>query len=292
MSSSKIVLDSVQPDGVRLTSIEVTLPKFVLAELNTHRAFSRNSASSRAIPVEKMIRRVVVDPVIPEFGSNRPGMQAGDVLTDAKADEALADWMSARDAAVTCATSMVSNGVHKQVANRLLEPFLFTTVLVTATARAYRHFFALRCHPMAQPEIRVAAEAMRAAMDGSTPRALDYGEWHMPYIHGEDVAQMRARLEPILVQFDSKHHDYLTMQDVVKISVARCARLSYLTQDGKRDHAADLDLFKRLRTSGHWSPFEHVARACRNAVQRDPKAGNFESGWVQLRKEMEGEYSE
>lgn len=237
--SAKIVADSVTSVGWRLTSMEVCLPRIVLAELNTHRKFSRNSASSRAIPVEKMLRMVQENPYVPEeFGSNQRGMQAGAPLEGLHAERSRDAWLRARDAAVAHAEELRSQGVHKQLTNRLLEPFLWHTVLISSTD--WQNFFNLRDNPSAHPAIREAASLMRSAYHGSEPKRLQIGEWHTPYVGPDDMP--------------------LPLAGHLKVSAARCARLSYLTHDGRRDTAEDLELFDRLLGSGHMSPFEHVAR--------------------------------
>jgi thymidylate synthase ThyX len=257
-----VVLDSVAPDGARLTTVEVTLHRFVLAELNTHRVMSRNSASSRAIPTAKQIRRLVEDPALPaEFGTNQRGMQAAEPLAGEAHDAALAVWLEARDHAVEAAERLFELGVHKQVVNRLLEPFMWHTVIVSATD--WDGFWTQRCSPLAQPEIRLAAEAMRAAYDASTPTPLTPGEWHTPYVRPDE--------------------DHLDLETRKRISAARCARVSYLTHDGRRDVAADEELFERLVTADppHWSPLEHVATPADGEVP-----GNLR-GWAQLRHAVE-----
>jgi len=132
--NARVLLDSTSPAGIRLTTLEVTFPRFVLAEFNTHRLFSRNSASSRAIPTSKLIERVLKDPAIPlEWGKNKAGMSASDVLSPDLAQEAEHVWLGARDAAVANAQRLLDLDVHKQELNRLLEPFLWHTVIVSAT---------------------------------------------------------------------------------------------------------------------------------------------------------------
>ena len=262
--SATVVADSVSPDGVRVTTIEVTLHRFVLAELNTHRVFSRNSASSRAIPIGKQIARVETDPAMPvEFGANQRGMQAGAPLEGEEEKAAIDAWLRARDAAVDAIRVLDDLGVHKQVANRILEPFMWHTVIVTATD--WDGFWHQRCSPLAQPEIRVAAEAMREAFDASTPRAMAAGEWHTPYVRDDE----------------------LDLDDRTKrrISAARCARVSYLTHDGRRDLSADEELYQRLVTADppHWSPLEHVATP---AVDGEAVLGNLR-GWHQLRHRLD-----
>jgi thymidylate synthase ThyX len=298
---AKVLADSVSPAGHRLTTLEATFPRFVLAEFNTHRVFSRNSASSRAIPIAKQLRRVLEDPYVPiEFGSNQPGMQAGAPLGGAKRDAAEAGWLGGRDDAVRRVLGLVAGpelavaeddllealrqvetairdraqpaewlNVHKQVANRLLEPFMWHTVIVTATE--WDNFWNLRCHPDAQPEIRLVAESMRAAVEGSEPAELAEGEWHLPLVRPEDRDQVTS------------------IEDLIKVSAGRCARVSYLTHAGKRDLNADIELHDRLLESGHMSPLEHPARPLTEAeLKRSEWSGNFR-GWHSYRKSISGE---
>jgi hypothetical protein len=300
---AKILADSVSPQGYRLTTLETTFPRFVLAEFNTHRVFSRNSASSRAIPVAKQLRRVLEDPYVPiEFGSNQPGMQAGPALVGEARVAAEGEWLCARDDAVRHVLGLIASpdfvaaegdllgclqrvegairdgerpqewlNVHKQVANRLLEPFMWHTVIVTATSWA--NFWNLRCHPDAQPEIRRVATMMRDAVATSTPAELGLGEWHLPLIGPGDREEAASE------------------EDLVKISVGRCARVSYLTHAGTRDLDADLTLYDRLLESGHMSPMEHPAQPLTpDELQQNEWSGNFQ-GWRSHRKLIPGEHN-
>ena len=292
---TKILADSISPAGHRLTTFEATFPRFILAEFNTHRVFSRNSASSRAIPVWKQLRRVLEDPYIPmEFGSNQPGMQAGPPLEGEALAQATEQWLGGRDDAVRRVLALIAApdiaegkpllevveeieaanrnkerpeewlNVHKQVANRLLEPFMWHTVIVTATE--WDNFWNLRAHSDAQPEIRKTAEDMRALWQDSEPAHLEAEEWHLPLISAEDLESGA----PIL--------------DLVKVSVGRCARVSYLTHAGERDLAADIELHDRLLESGHMSPLEHPAQPLSAAELADGEwSGNFR-GWRSYRK--------
>lgn len=289
--SAKIVTDSVSEVGDRLTTMEVTFPRMVLAEFNTHRVFSRNSASSRAIPVEKQLQRIMDDPFIPVWwGRMQSGMQADAELEGYELSNSDDEWLAARDSAVEHVRRLLSLGLHKQITNRLLEPFMWHTVIVTATE--WSNFFALRANPMAQPEIRVVAEMMRDLYEESTPALVREGEWHLP-----------------LIQPEERDGVFEFSEDARKISAARCARVSYLTHDGKRDLEADLKLYERLAGAGHMSPFEHVATPCeqpyiyrRENVMAEYGDGYMESseqvkyllahdsgnfrGWKQLRKFM------
>ena len=299
---AQVLADSRSPQGHRLTTLEATFPRFVLAEFNTHRVFSRNSASSRAIPIVKQLRRVLEAPFVPlEFGSNQPGMQAGPPLEGEARLAAEAEWLRARDEAVRQVLRLISSpdtvapdddlfqrlddvegiikekaqpadwlNVHKQVANRLLEPFMWHTVIVSATE--WGNFFNLRCHSDAQPEIRRAAELMREACEDSEPAALGEDEWHLPLIRPEDRGEA-------------------SIGDLVKISAGRCARVSYLTHAGKRDLAGDIELCERLLNSVHMSPLEHPAQPLSEAeLARSEWCGNFR-GWRQYRKTIENEWN-
>ena len=269
MYAARVLADSIA-SGVRLTTLEVTMPRIVLAEFNTHRMLSRNSASSRAIPVEKRIAAIRENPFVPDaFAANQRGMQAGEALSEGEQERARRWWLEGRDHACSVAEDLARLGVHKQWANRLIEPYAWHTVIVTATE--WENFFALRCSPEAQPEIRRAAELMSNAMTASVPRALAPSCWHLPLVdeRDDDVA---GHLLP-------------------QISIARCARVSYLTHDGRRDPKTDLELYRRLLTSGHMSPFEHVARVARHLEREELGAfvGNFRAPWVQYRKTIAGE---
>lgn len=268
MYGAKILADSIGPSGRRLTTFEVTYPRFVHAELMTHREFSRNSASSRAIPVEKMISRILVDPVLPVWwGKNQSGMQAREELAGDDLETARRKWLAARDSALEYARELLRLDVHKQIVNRVLEPWMWITVIVSATQLS--NFFALRCHPDAQPEIARAAYLMRDAHEASRPREVPLYGWHLPLVH--DPEELRG--------------EGFNGEEIAMISCGRCARVSYLTHDGKRDPHADLALATRLIDSGHMSPFEHAARA----LGVDERVGNFR-GWMQLRKTIPGEH--
>ncbi|MGB8966725.1 MAG: FAD-dependent thymidylate synthase [Candidatus Cybelea sp.] len=259
--SARVLLDSVSPAGVRLTTLEVTFPRFVLAEFNTHRSLSRNSASSRAVPTSKLIERTQSDPALPlEWGRNKAGMSASDVLDGESTEEAKRVWLAARDDAVAHARRLLELNVHKQELNRILEPFLWHTVIVTATE--WENFFELRCAPNAQPEIRAAALLMREVIERSTPQAIGYGQWHTPLLQPDEAA--------------------LDVETRRRISAARCARISYLTHEGKREIEKDLELYERLKSDRHLSPFEHVA----TPVADTGFHANFR-GWLQMRREVE-----
>lgn len=270
---AEIIADSVNEVGDRLTTFEIKLHRYVLAEFNTHRVNSRNFQSSRACPAEKMIANILKEDemVYPlHWGRKQKGMVADLEIDEADQLEAIAIWDEAREAMVGFTRRLLKIDVHKQVANRLLEPFMAITGIVTATD--YSNFFAQRCHPDSQPEIRALADAMKLAYDASKPRELDAGEYHLPLIKPEEWAEF--------------HNDIDT---VFKVAVGRCARVSYLNHDGDRNIQDDIKLHDRLLTSKppHLSPFEHVAIALPNS---DRKA-NF-TGFQSYRNILEGENGE
>lgn len=242
------------------------------SEFMTHRMFSRNSASSRAIPIEKMIKMVQTNPAMPVFwGKNKKGMSADAQLDDISRCKSL--WLKGRDRAVLTAKAMLDAGLHKQITNRVLEPWLWHTVICTATE--WSNFFALRDHEDAQPEIAHLARLMREAQSKSIPET---NEIHLPYIVDEDYSDAVDFSETDLVE------------SLFKVSSARCARVSYLTHDGKREISKDLELFDKLVTGsghGHWSPMEHPALAIDEMTEMD-WSGNFR-GWMQYRKTFKGE---
>jgi len=270
MYSAKILKDSLAPCGSRLTTMEITFPRIVLAEANTHRDWSRNSASSRAIPSEKIIKRVLEDPFLPVYwGKNQKGMQADSELSISEQEEACTVWLSARDSMVEHVKKLLNVGVHKQIANRLLEPFMWQTVIVSATT--WDNFFNLRCDKDAQPEIRKIAIMMKELYDSTVPNSdlsLTFN-WHFPLIETEEFIEL---------------YKTFSFEDIKKICVGRCARVSYLTHDGKRDPQADIDLANKLLSSGHMSPFEHAAEGLTSNLRR----GNF-TGWMQYRKYIPNE---
>lgn len=265
--TAKTIADSIARSGDRVTTLQLRYPRFVHAELMTHRVFSRNASSSRAVPVERLIKDVLEDTAMPiHWGKNQKGMQADEehsapVVIGFSSDDYVYGtpeqaWLAARDNAISMARVFSDAGYHKQVVNRLLEPFSHINVIVTATE--WENFFELRDHPAAQPEIRALAKAMRGAMAGSEPVETRTGQWHLPYLPLQDRIG-RSLLEQI------------------QVSAARCARVSYWTHDGRpTDPNEDVKLAIELWDSGHFSPFEHQAR---------PMAGRHANfvGWQQCR---------
>ena len=271
MFEAKIILDSVNESGDRLTTFQLRYPRFIHSELMTHRVFSRNAMSSRAVPVAKMIAQVRDNPAKPiHWGMNKPGMQATEEVPTASAEHL---WHKAATLAADVAEQMVKLNLHKQVSNRILEPFQWMNTIVTATE--WDNFYSLRAHPDAQPEFQKLAVMMLEAQKSSQPKLLRAGEWHLPYVTVAELEDMKSART-------GKLHPFRVGQ-MQKVSAARCARVSYLTHDGRRpDVAEDLALFDRLAGGVplHASPLEH------QATPGAYDCGNFR-GWTQFRKVWE-----
>lgn len=288
--TAKIIADSISPAGIRLTTLQLRYPKFIHGEFMTHRVFSRNASSSRAIPVERLIRDVIDDPVYPSFwGKNQPGMQANEEHDVALRPTGISEikhtrkdgWDNARQGAIYWARTFDDAGYHKQIVNRLLEPFCHINVVVTATE--WSNFFALRLHKDAQPEMRLLATEMSKAMAINQPHELQPGDWHVPYVGDGWCNNYRGS------------SDLRAGKTVVQLSVARCARVSYLTQEGKTPNVEDdLKLYDRLvgAVPLHASPCEHQAtpdyQIHPDVWFRPEYHGNFR-GWIQYRKTLSGE---
>jgi thymidylate synthase ThyX len=261
--SAKILKDSISPAGVRLTTMEVTFPRIILAEANTHRMIVKNSGSTRAIPTTKMIAKVLEDPFLPVYwGKNQPGMSAREEISPENKVVAKEIWLSARDSMVEHVNRLLEVGVHKQLAGRLLEPFAWQTCIFTATEWA--NFFNLRTHKDAQPEIQKIAVMMKELYQNNVPE-LNSG-WHLPLT--DDIEELSKSF---------------SKDEICWISIGRCARVSYLTHLGIRDPKADLELAKSLKESGHMSPFEHIAVPL-NIPKANKRFSGPLRGWFPYRK--------
>ena len=268
---AKIIRDSISPIGMRLTTFVVTFHRFVLAEFNTHRAFSRSSASSRAIPAVKQLRKVAQYPAVPvQWTSEQPGMQGGTELEGKALEEAQRLWIRAHSQTVDTVGQYIyktpkDQRLHKSLLNRMLEPYMWHTVIVTSTD--YENFFEQRCSPLAQPEIRVVAELMEAEYRAHVPKEVEFGMWdHTPFVDPDEAEEIGNELL------------------VLAISAARSARVSYLNHDGVRSIKDDLNLYlNRLMAADpkHWAPLEMVA-----APHERKQPGNF-NGFAQLRHDAE-----
>jgi thymidylate synthase ThyX len=290
-TTAKIITDSVDENNNRITTFELKYQRFFHSEFNTHRMFSRNAASSRAIPVKRMLDSISNDMSIPTYwGKNKAGMQADvelddnvriivdpiSIIIDTLNNIGIKDtyimdkllsitesfkynklnitptesWEFAANLATKIAKQMSNAGLHKQIVNRITEPFQHITVIVTSTE--WDNFFKLRNHKDSQPEFKVLANLMELALYDSFPIKLInpsqsktpiYKNYHIPYVSEEEFNNLSD------------------ISLVLMVSAARCARVSYLNHDGTSpDIKKDIRLANILLNAGHMSPFEHQAQ--------------------------------
>jgi thymidylate synthase ThyX len=297
--TARILADSVAPNGVRMTTMEIEYPRFILAELNTHRMLSKNSASSRAIPVKAMHQHMTENPAQPvHWGKNQPGMQAKEELVDNDLADVQFMWRRAQQDAMHWAQQMSERaGLHKQVANRITEPWMIMKTVISGTEWA--NFFWLRAHADAQPEIHELATKMFTTYNASTPQLLHPGEWHLPYVKSHRLSSGE------LIYLDATDTPITTEQARV-ISASCCAQVSYRKSDDSYEKAHKI--FKQLIESQpcHASPVEHQATpmdlssmrrsepetwepgVTHHSANDDLWSGNLR-GWIQHRKLIAGE---
>ena len=301
--TAKIIADSVSVvNGQRITTFELTYPRFIHSELMTHRLFSRNAMSSRAVPIEKMVEQVLNETANPiNWGKNQSGMQAKEELLAPQLNEVQGMWYDAAKEAAYIAKKMSRCNAHKQIVNRILEPFQLMKTVLTATE--FDNFFWLRCHEDAQPEIKDLADKMHKAVSESKEQSrivhLEPGDWHVPYYAS-----------------GSWKHDYdmeyygTPLEDALAISSSCCAQVSYRLLDDSIEKARKV--YQRLveSTPVHASPFEHQASPMKTVewpeycdpsvwldveekgvthADREGKywSGNFKS-WIQYRQLISG----
>lgn len=295
--SATIIADSVSSvNEKRITTFELEYPRFIHAEFMTHRMFSRNAASSRAIPVEKVLGQVTNNPAMPiHWGKNQKGMQAQEELDQLSKEGVELDWKVACNYSLFQAGSMQSKGAHKQIINRILEPYQFIKVVCTATE--FDNFFWLRCHADAQPEIGELADCMYKARQQNTVfiQELNPGEWHVPYV---DYTKTLGYTIPVDGDYENGRID-LTVEEALQISSSCCAQVSYRILDQSLDKAKKI--YKMLVESKpvHASPFEHQATPIENKLDwwetkgathidkhENVWSGNFKS-WIQHRQLIE-----
>lgn len=316
---AKIVADSISEDGKRITTFQLKYPRYIHAELMTHRVFSRNAGSSRAIPVNKLAERALDELVEPiHWLKNQAGMQASsEELEGKQLRQAKLVWKRMAEFCAEGVKELGKLGLHKQWANRPLE--WFSTISVVVTSTEWDNWFELRAHPDAQPEIHNLACLMRDAFETSIPTELRPGQWHLPYIITE------FDLQPILAYVNGKPRyralreatqNYsinvngvrvqVSLENALKSSAAYCARVSYDKHDGTSATLEEnLQLHDRLVGSApiHASPIEHQASPDKLSFWSKLKAkitgnkwllsyankhlhGNF-VGWCQHRKFVE-----
>lgn len=274
--SAKIIKDSVSLDGARMTTFELEYPRFILSEVNTHRMLSKNSASSRAIPVNTMHEIIKANTARPIYwGKNQPGMAARVELDDLSIESSIGVWDAARDQAISHSKLLSSIGNHKQVANRLTEPFQVMKTVLSGTE--FANLYALRDHTDAQPEFSELARCMRIARDHSVPKLLKSGEWHVPY-----VATRRSENSELTYWADEQTQ--IDVETAKKISASCCAQVSYRRLDTSLEKA--LQIFDKLNLGSedeiaHASPVEHQATPM-IAAHNDPTS-DWEEGVTHMR---------
>jgi thymidylate synthase ThyX len=291
MIQAVVVADSITKKGDRLTTFIVTFPRIILAEVMTHRMFSRNSASSRAIPFDKMVKSVQENPFIPiAWQKDHKGMQGSEYWTT-DIDKLELEWLQARNKAVFQAQTLADAGVTKQLCNRLLEPFMWHTVIITSGKEGLENFFNLRNHEAAEIHIQELAKRMLEVYNESIPKQLQTGEWHIPFSDNIDLEKLP--LSPVdLTDGDmyKRNQDRWYNPFKIKVSTARCARVSYTVvgEEGKEpNYENDIKLHDRLVESGHWSPFEHCAKAMSDEEYQSYRKGKHE---VTLMDNSENKY--
>lgn len=264
-----IIKDSITPSGDRLTTGVAEYPRgFFHEELLTHKDLSRSVSSSRAIPTMKLLRRVWAEPAVPlVWGKNKNGMQAEEEISPFRQRLAKLVWMTACLCAIACSWLLTKIGCHKQVANRPVEPFIHVQTVLTATN--WDNLIGLRAHDAAEPHFQKLAYAILAALNASTPKLLQEGEWHLPFVLPEEE-----------ITFST--------ESLLKFSSARCARVSYFLPDGTPAVPdKDYGTYKKLVEDRpvHASPTEHQGMA----APKGTRSGNL-VGWIQHRKLIDGEY--
>lgn len=281
MTSAVVIQHSVSAETLKeIVTFEVTFHRYILSEFNTHRMFSRNGASSRAIPLKRMIELVRENTATPCYwGKNRPGMSAIEEIEDIAA--AKHAWQQAAENAISSALELEQLGVHKQVANRLLEPFMYQKMLVTATD--FENWFWLRDHEDAQPEIRDLARAMKLALEQSRPMVIKHGQWHVPYV--ERTIDRSGKMH----YYDETGAE-ISLEQALKISASCAAQVSYRRNDTSLEKAEDI--FDRLIRAEpqHFSPLEHQATPI-GRMEQNEDSYEFGTNGLCMDEEMVTHYS-
>ena len=318
MIKAKVICDSKAPNGTRLLTFEVEFHRYILSELNTHRACARNAASTRAIPILRMLEQIANAPAMPVFyGKNQPGMSASEELDESSKTQCESIIEDMRNFCMEGVKKLSDIGLHKQHAGRYIEPWQMVKGVISATE--WDNFFWLRDDHAAQPEIQELARKMKEAMDASVPRLLNPGEWHLPYVQA-----WRCDTTGALLYYDTVITDdfttackYYSAEEAIKISCARCAAVSFRNVDYNLEKC--LEVYDRLVGSDkkHSSALEHCAtptdsksivkidddfvmtncpiapETWQDGISHADRDGNLWSGnfkgWVQYRKLIKGE---
>lgn len=256
--SAKVIADSIAKNGKRITTFELEYNRFIHSEMMTHGALVKNSSSSRAIPIDKMIEQIENNPSTPVYwGKTQSGMQAKEELTDEALDKVKQKFNNAKRISIGYAKDLCKLGLHKQIANRVTEPFQMIKVVCTATD--FDNFFNLRIHPDAQPEILMLAYLMYKAMQQSTPILLNQGEWHLPYVERE---RNNGTLEYFIyeeIEIGYFGKKYIPLEQAVKISSSCTAQTSYRKNDASVEKADKIHDMLIKADVLHASPFAHLA---------------------------------
>lgn len=287
--SAKVVADSKYRD-TRLITLEIELHRFILPEANTHKALSRNYQSSRAIPILRQLEQIANDPAMPVYyGKDQAGMIAGEELEGRDLELAKMIILGMRDACLNGVKQLHKLGLHKQISNRYVEPWMWTKGVITATHEHFKAMFRLRRHFAAQPEIKAIFDAIYEAIEASKPYELKTGEWHLPYLSFGLDGQGEA-----IYYISSEPDTYggLLVEDAIKISASCTAQVSYRKLDDSLEKAKKIYDMLNLPVDGvypddppHFSPTEHIAKAGDCDIEM---SGNFHStDFIQYRKVLE-----
>lgn len=275
-ASAKVITDS-KFRKTRLITLEVEMHRFILAENNTHKSQSRNIQSSRAIPILRQLEQIANDPAMPvHYGKDQAGMIAGEELQGRDLELVQMIILGMRDACLNGVKQLHKLGLHKQVSNRYVEPWMWTKGVVTATERDWKAMFKLRRHYAAQPEIKALFDAIHDAISASVPRKLVAGDWHLPYCNDDEGSLVED----------------FSLADKIKISASCVAQVSYRKLDDSLDKALRVYDMLNLPVNGNWpqdpphfSPTEHIAKAGDTSSNL---SGNFQcTDFTQYRKVLE-----
>lgn len=294
---AEVILASQGPSQKPIYTIRLRYPRIIHSEIMTHRVFSRNARSSRAVPVSRMIEEIRTKPFIPwHWGKNQKGMQADEECNElvvpshwfSKGGLSRTEaWLHACNEAIDIAEAFMDAGYHKQIANRLLEPFMWIDTLITSTE--WSNFLWLRDHKDAEPHLQDLARLVEQAINGAPLLNLEIGQWHLPYITKEDLIALLSRPEAGTSSFTDL---------VCKISAARCARISYAPFDGNASYERELERYESLVSSDriHASPLEHQATPdsvfyddADGLVYDNPDHHGNLNDYIQFRKTVPGE---
>lgn len=286
MISAKIIADSVSVyTGKRLTTFEIVAHRFILAEINTHKMLSKNSASSRAIPIISAIEEIIKNTAYPlEWRKNQSGMVAAELLDDITINKAKAIWTETRDFVTNKVQELSDLGLHKQWANRLQENFSYQKIIITGTE--WDNWFWLRICPTAQPEINKLSSLMLQEYNKSVPKILKNGEWHTPYVSSARDVNDVLRYYTNGIEVD--------LETALKVSASCCAQVSYRKLDDSLEKAEKVfDMLNLGSTDedakSHSSPVEHSGTPIKSGLFKNNKhfSGTWEDGITHVNKNGE-----